>query len=102
MSNKDNTSDTLLEIKDLHVHYPITSGFLQNQSGEVKAVDGVSFQIKRGTTVGLVGESGSGKTTIGRSIIKLAPITSGEILYNGTDIASMSNNDFSLTEKRFK
>lgn len=84
----------LLSVTDLRVYFPIYSSFLRQVTDQVKAVDGVSFSIKAGTTVGLVGESGSGKTTIGRSIIKLAPITGGQIKYRGVDIASMSNKAF--------
>ena len=61
---------------------------------DVKAVDDVSFSIPKGTTVGLVGESGSGKTTIGRTLLKLAPATSGEIRFNGREILSLSEQDF--------
>ncbi|MGE9294691.1 MAG: ABC transporter ATP-binding protein [Puniceicoccales bacterium] len=84
MTESSATSDTaapLLEVRDLKVHYPIHGGLMRRVVDHVKAVDGVSFKVPRGTTVGLVGESGSGKTTIGRSIIKLAPLTSGQIFF---------------------
>ncbi|WP_309387076.1 ABC transporter ATP-binding protein [Cerasicoccus frondis] len=77
----------LLEVKNLKVYYPIHGGLMRRVVDHVKAVDKVSFQVKKGTTVGLVGESGSGKTTIGRSIIKLAPITGGQIFYQGKGVA---------------
>ena len=67
----------LLEIEDLRVHFPVRSGLLRRVVDHVRAVDGVSFAIPEGSTVGLVGESGSGKTTIGRAIARLVPITAG-------------------------
>ena len=71
-------SETLLKVQDLRVHFPIYGGVLRRKVAEVKAVDGVSFDIFRGEVLGLVGESGSGKTTIGRAIINLlAPTVSG-------------------------
>ncbi|MCL2364226.1 MAG: ATP-binding cassette domain-containing protein [Defluviitaleaceae bacterium] len=76
----------ILEVKDLKVHFPIAGGILGRTVGYVKAVDGVTFSINEGETIGLVGESGSGKSTIGKSILGLTHITSGQILYNGQDI----------------
>lgn len=76
----------LLEVKDLKVYYPIRGGILGRTQGYVKAVDGVSFSIESGETLGLVGESGSGKSTTGKAIIGLAKITSGQILFDGEDI----------------
>lgn len=75
-----------LEIKDLRVHYPIRGGFFNKIINHVYAVDGISMNIEQGKTYGLVGESGSGKSTIGKSIIGLEPITSGEIFYEGEKI----------------
>jgi len=74
-------NDVLLELNDLKMHFPIKKGFFQRVVGHVKAVDGVSFEIKRGETLGLVGESGCGKTTIGRCIVRAYQPTGGEILY---------------------
>src|SRR5690625_779791 len=74
---------TLLEIKDLKVHYPIKGGFFNTVKDHVKAVDGVSINIPEGTTYGLVGESGSGKTTTGKEVMGLNRITAGDILFNG-------------------
>ena len=84
----------LLEVSDLKVHFPIQSGLLRMQSGVFKAVDGVSFTVEAGKTVGLVGESGSGKTTIGRTLVKLIPETSGKALWKGEDIFPMSARAF--------
>jgi oligopeptide transport system ATP-binding protein len=84
----------LLEIEDLRVHFPVRSGLLRRVVDHVRAVDGVSFAIPEGSTVGLVGESGSGKTTIGRAIARLAPITAGSIRYRGEQISGLSRGAF--------
>src|SRR5579862_8294257 len=71
----------LVQVRDLHTHFPIKRGILARTVGFVKAVDGVSFDIHPGKTLGLVGESGCGKTTVGRSILRLIEPTSGSIVY---------------------
>ena len=78
------SSQALLSVQDLKVHFPVRAGVWQNVVDHVKAVDGISFKVLRGKTVGLVGESGSGKTTTGRAIARLALITSGSISYEGS------------------
>ncbi len=83
----------LLEVRDLRVHYPGPPGFF-GQRAVVKAVDGVSFRVAAGETVGLVGESGSGKTTVGRAIIRLAPLTSGSIFWEGKEIGALAETEF--------
>lgn len=80
------TSDVLVSVKDLKKHFPIMKGLLRRQVGAVKAVDGVSFDIYRGETLGLVGESGSGKSTTGRVILQLDPATEGTVLFGDTDL----------------
>ncbi|MBJ6360167.1 ABC transporter ATP-binding protein [Paenibacillus sp. GCM10012307] len=77
----------ILEVKDLKVYFPIRTGLFSRHTGDVKAVDHVNLSIEQGMTYGLVGESGSGKTTTGRAIIGLNQITSGSVLFNGTDLA---------------
>jgi len=84
----------LLEVKNLRTWFPVTSGVFRRHTGDVKAVDDVSFTVEEGTTVGLVGESGSGKTTLGRTVLKLTPATGGSIRYNGREILPMTQSAF--------
>jgi peptide/nickel transport system ATP-binding protein len=86
-------NDTLLEVRDLKMHFPVVRGLLKRRIADVKAVDGVSFTIKRGETLGLVGESGCGKTTSGRCVIRLLEPSSGEIIFNGMDIAHLPEKE---------
>ena len=79
----------LLEVRELKKHFPITRGVMARVSGQVYAVDGVSFEIERGETLGLVGESGCGKSTVGRTVLKLLQPTSGRIVVDGTDITDL-------------
>ena len=78
----------ILEVKNLKTWFPIRSGLLQLVTGHVKAVDDVSFHVNRGETLGLVGESGCGKTTVGRSILRLIPPTSGEVFFEGRNVTT--------------
>src|SRR6185295_16931071 len=73
--------DNLLEVRDLRMYFPVRRGVFSQVIGYVRAVDGVSFDIKRGETLGLVGESGCGKSTIGRCIVRAYDITSGQMLF---------------------
>ena len=86
--------ETLLTVQGLKMYFPITRGLLKRKVGEIKAVDGVSFKMKRGETLGLVGESGCGKTTIGRCISRLYKPTAGSILFDRKEISSMSDKEF--------
>src|ERR1051325_7999586 len=86
-------SSTLLEVRDLRTHFPIRRGVFSRTVGFVKAVDGVSFDIAPGKTLGLVGDSGCGKTTVGRSILRLIPATSGSVNYKGIDFFAYRGNE---------
>lgn len=81
------TNDNLVEVTNLKMHFPVTRGLFKRKVADVKAVDGVSFTLKKGETLGLVGESGCGKTTTGRCVMRLLQPTSGEILFEGAEIA---------------
>ncbi len=81
---------TLVQVQDLRMYFPVTAGILRRKVAEVKAVDGVSFELKRGETLGLVGESGCGKTTTARCILRLYRPTSGQILLEGRDISNLT------------
>ena len=86
-------ADDLVVVRDLKKYFPITAGLLQNKVGDVKAVDGIDFDIRRGETLGLVGESGSGKTTAGRVILRLTAATAGSITFDGREITSLSRSE---------
>ena len=92
---------SLLEIKDLEVHFPIKSGVLVDRTvGHVYAVDGVSLEVEAGTTYGLVGESGCGKTTLGRAVLRLVPVTGGEVWINGVDLAHLPEEEMRRSRRQ--
>ena len=83
-------SETLIEVKDLKMYFPVTKGIvLRRKVGDVKAVDGLTFSIRKGETLGLVGESGCGKSTTGRALIQLYKPTTGEVIFHGTDLTKL-------------
>jgi len=86
-------SSKLLEVTDLRTYFPIKKGLLRRTVGYVKAVDGISFGIEKGQTLGLVGESGCGKTTVARSIVRLVPATGGKVVFEQTDVLSADRED---------
>ena len=88
--NNDQKTDILLEVKNLKKYFPIKAGVFRSIVGWVKAVDDVSFHIKKGETLGLVGESGCGKTTAGQTILRLIEPTAGHVFYNGVDLFKLS------------
>jgi peptide/nickel transport system ATP-binding protein len=89
---RDN-GETLLEVNNLKMYFTVTKGILKRKIGDIKAVDDVSFVIRKGETLGLVGESGCGKTTVARSILRMYDPTDGKILFDGKDIAKMSRSE---------
>jgi len=85
-------SSKLLEVTDLKTYFPVRKGLLRRTVGHIRAVDGVSFAIRRGQTLGLVGESGCGKTTVARTIVRLIPATAGRVVFNEVDVLSADKN----------
>ena len=92
----------IVEVDDLKVHFPIRSGIFKTIAGSVKAVDGVSFEVRRGETLGLVGESGCGKSTIGRAMIRLREPTSGHVRFDGTDLGSLKSEQLRKMRRRMQ
>jgi oligopeptide transport system ATP-binding protein len=93
----------LLEVRGLRMHFPVTEGLVVHRKvGEVKAVDGIDFWVRRGETLGLVGESGCGKTTTGRCILRLERPTAGAILYDGVDIAKAQGKELLALRRRIQ
>ena len=94
--------DILLDVKNLKKYFIKDVGIVTKKLQNVKAVDGISFYIKKGETLGLVGESGCGKSTAGRTIMRLYDPTAGEIIYNGIDVAKLSQKDFMSYRKKIQ
>ena len=99
MSVSDNT---LLSVSGLRKYFPVRRGLFATVSGHVKAVDGVSFEIKKGETLGLVGESGCGKTTAGRTILRLIEPTSGKVVFNGASVFDLEGEELRQTRKQMQ
>jgi oligopeptide transport system ATP-binding protein len=95
-------TENLVEISDLYKYFPIRAGLFAQHAGDVKAVDGVDLNIRRGETLGLVGESGSGKTTVGRLILRLLPITKGSIVFDGKSVPDLSAGDLRRLRKEMQ
>jgi oligopeptide transport system ATP-binding protein len=94
MTTNANGNEALIEIKDLQMHFPVTRGIIfQRQVGTVKAVDGISFGIKSGETLGLVGESGCGKSTTGRAILQLYRPTGGSVNFDGVELTTLKGEE---------
>jgi peptide/nickel transport system ATP-binding protein len=92
----------ILDVRDLKKYFPITRGLLQRTVAQVQAVDGVSFQLRKGETLGLVGESGCGKSTAGRVILRLLKPTSGQVLFHGQDVASVDGKSLQALRRRMQ
>lgn len=100
MSDAIQKDDIILDVQGLKKYFPIRGGVFSHTIGYVKAVDGISFQLKRGETLGIVGESGCGKSTAGRTILRLHSVTAGQVLFNGVDLASLPKKE--LRHQRLK
>ena len=92
----------LLEVRDLKTYFPVRRGVLKRRVGDVRAVDGVSFEVAQGETLGLVGESGCGKSTVGRTILRLIPATSGSVRFEGQDVLSKSRSEMFALRRRMQ
>jgi ABC-type oligopeptide transport system ATPase subunit len=92
----------LLEVRDLVTHFTVGGGFFGGRAGVVRAVDGISFSIRRGETLGLVGESGCGKTTTGRSILQLERPTSGQVIFEGRDLTTLTEAELRTVRRRMQ
>ena len=87
------SDDVLVKVENLKEYFPITGGLFNRTVGHVKAVDGVSLEIKKGETLGIVGESGCGKSTTGRAILQLLKPTEGKVIFEGRDITKLNRNE---------
>src|SRR2546422_5416683 len=97
------TDGNLLEVENLKVYFPIKSGIvLDRHVGDVKAVDDVTFEIRRGETLGLVGESGCGKSTVGRALLRLYKPTAGRIVFDGQDITELGEQEMRPLRRRMQ
>ncbi len=95
-------TDDLLRVEGLVKHFPVRGGALNRVVKRVRAVNGVSFSVRRGEVLGLVGESGSGKTTVGRLVLRLEEATAGKVLFDGTDVLGLSRRDMRRFRKRMQ
>jgi len=85
--------NTLVQVQNLKKHFPVTKGFFQKQVGAVKSVDGITFDIHEGETLGIVGESGCGKSTTGRALLRILEPTDGKVIFDGVDIGKLTKQE---------
>src|SRR6185503_12793699 len=95
-------NNVLLRVENLVKHFPIMRGIFQKQVGAVRAVDDVSFEVKRGETLGLVGESGCGKSTTGRAVLQLHRPTSGSVYYDGVDLVKLKGEELRKMRRKIQ
>src|ERR1700754_1794140 len=95
-------SNVILDVQDLKIHFPVFGGLFQREVSSVKAVDGVSFQVHEGETLGLVGESGCGKSTTGLAVLRMLPVTSGKIVFEGVDITNHDQRQMRPIRRRIQ
>jgi oligopeptide transport system ATP-binding protein len=100
--NTNQNNDILLRVDNLMMHFPIYRGVLQRQVGAIRAVDGISFEVKRGETLGLVGESGCGKSTTGRAILQLYKPTAGEVTFEGVNLVTLKGESLRQMRRRMQ
>lgn len=96
------SNETLLEVRNLSKYFPLKKGFLNKEIGAVRAVDNVSFTIKKGETLGLVGESGCGKSTLGKSLLRLIEPSAGQIIFEGVDITQLRGKDMRAMRQKMQ
>ena len=102
-TGNSSTRDTILKVRDLKMHFPITKGIvIQRQVGSIKAVDGLDFDLYRGETLGLVGESGCGKSTTGRAILQLYKPTDGSVVFEGQELTTIGSGDLRRMRRRMQ
>src|SRR5689334_10768340 len=96
------TAPNLVEVENLKVYFPIRAGFLQRTIGNVKAVDDITFEVRKGETLGLVGESGCGKSTTGRAVIRLRDATAGTVKFGGEDLYKLKPNELRRLRRKMQ
>ena len=101
--SEQTASDVLVNVEDLKMYFPVTAGLIfQRKIADVKAVDGISFNVKKGETLGLVGESGCGKSTTGRAILQLYKPTAGSVSFGGTELTLLGAGDMRRMRRRMQ
>jgi oligopeptide transport system ATP-binding protein len=95
-------NEVLLNVEDLTMHFPIYKGLLKRQVGAIRAVDGISFDVHRGETLGLVGESGCGKSTTGRAVLQLYKPTSGKVNFDGSNLIELKGEELRIMRRKMQ